>query len=91
MIPGAKIYNVQLVAEEIGLNILFPHAEEKLIMSLEYSQENQVTTIKIKYKGARIDIEKETDEIQKKFIDAAVNSIKGEIDSEFNVLTIEVK
>ena len=91
MIPTSKIYNIQLVAEELCLNILFPHTDSTLKMSLEYSQENQASIINIKYKGKRIDFESEVDDLQKKLLEFAVNSIKEEIDSEYNTISIEVK
>lgn len=91
MVPTNKVYNIQLVAEEICLNVLFPHVDSTLKMSLEYSQENQSSIIKIKYKGKRIDFESKVDDLQKKFIEFAVSSIKEEIDSEYNLISIEVK
>ena len=91
MIPGQKVYNIQLVAEEICFNLLFPHIENELHMCLEYSQETGLTNINIRYKGKKIKFDSEVDEIQKKFIDAAVKSIHEEIDSEYNIIKIEVR
>lgn len=90
LMSGQKIYNVQLIAEEICLNLLFPNVNDKVFMSVEYSQETQTPIIKIRYKGKKINIEKDADEIQKKFISVAVKSIAEEIDHDFNILKIEV-
>lgn len=91
MMPGSKVYNAQLVAEELCLNILFPLIENKLKMILEYSQENLSCIIKILYKGKKIDFNSKMDDLQKKFMSVAVGSVSEEIDADFNIIKIEVK
>ena len=91
MMPGSKVYNTQLIAEELCLNILFPLIDSKLKMVLEYSQETLRSTIKILYQGKKIDFAEKMDDLQKKFMDVAVASISEEIDAENNVIKIEVK
>ena len=90
IIPGQKVYNLQLIAEEICLNLLYRLSNNKIFMTIEYSQETQNPVVKIRYKGPAVDIRVEMDDIQRKFIDVAVKKISEEIDTEYNILNIEV-
>ena len=51
----------------------------------------KISFIKILYEGKKIDFMSKMDDIQKKFIDVAIGSITEEIDSNFNIIRIEVK
>lgn len=90
MMPGSKVYNLQLIAEELGANILLPNIDEKLKMVVEYSQENLCAKITLKYKGNKVKYADFADDIQKKFLDVAIKDIKEEIDQDFNIINIEV-
>ena len=91
MVPVSTLHNLELIVEEVCIDHMLKEVKNKFVMGVEYSQNEKIAIVRIKYNGNEMSLDEKLDKLQLAIIKGITKSINYSRENDTNIITLEIK